>query len=212
MKRRLGARVGLAVGTFPRPGGGRCPVLIPSTCVFCVWGGGGWDPPMGVCARCRGYRPPLGAGTKCPVASPPRHNGPPGAVRPIAPAGVGEGAQGSEVPIRTPSGPHCPYNRTCGPRRPRRGGGVRGGGSGGRCSRLEGGRGSNRKPAGPAALLVHGGEQGVLGSPPRVLRSPTRFLGPPPGGRWPPPPGSCATVSGGHGGVGMGVGKGHSRP
>ena len=86
--------MGLPVGTFPRPGRGRCPVLVPPTCGSCVCVGGGGDPPMGVYARCRGYRPPLGAGTKCPVASPPRHESAPGAVRPLALAGVGGGRSG----------------------------------------------------------------------------------------------------------------------
>ena len=31
MKRKWGARMSLAVGTFPRPGGGRCPGLFPSS-------------------------------------------------------------------------------------------------------------------------------------------------------------------------------------
>ena len=71
-----------------------------------------WYPPTGVCARCRGYRPLLGAGTKRPVASPPLHNSPPGASRPLAPAGVGGGAWGSTGPLRTPGGPNCLYNET----------------------------------------------------------------------------------------------------
>ena len=74
--------MGLAVGTLPWPWGGHCPVLIPPTCEFCLVGGGGGDPPMGACARCRGYRPPLGAGTKRPVASPP------GATARQAPSGL----------------------------------------------------------------------------------------------------------------------------
>ena len=79
------------------------------------WCCGGWwsgYPPTGVCARCHGYRPPLGAGTKRPVASSPLHNSPPGASRPLAPAGVGGGAWGSAGPLRTPGGPHCLYNET----------------------------------------------------------------------------------------------------
>ena len=64
-----GGRGGLAVGTFPRPRGGRCPVLFPPPPVYTVRGGG--VPPMGVCARCRGYRTPLGADMKRPFASPP---------------------------------------------------------------------------------------------------------------------------------------------
>ena len=139
MKRKWGARMSLAVGTFLRPGGGRCPGLLPLPCArgaVVVW-----YPPTGVCARCRGYRPPLGAGTKRPVASPPLHNSPPGAGWPLAPAVVGGGARGSAGPLRSPGGPHCPYNasrggagsyRTRGPRRPSRGGGQGGGSRGSR--------------------------------------------------------------------------------
>ena len=44
MKRRRGARMGLAVAPLPRPGGGRSPVLLPPTCESCVWGGKGGIP------------------------------------------------------------------------------------------------------------------------------------------------------------------------
>ena len=84
----------------------RCSPL-PSVSPVC--GRGGADPPMCVCARCRGYRPRLGAGTKRPVTSSSKQNSPPGAVRPIVPAGVGEGALGGAVPIRTLGCPHCLY-------------------------------------------------------------------------------------------------------
>ena len=40
MKRKWGARMSLAVGTFLRPGGGRCPGLLPLPCAR--WCGGGW--------------------------------------------------------------------------------------------------------------------------------------------------------------------------
>ena len=181
MKRKWGARMSLAVGTFPRPRGGALPGAIP----FLPWPwccGGWWCGylPTGVCARCRGYRPPLGAGTKRPVASPPLHNSPPGAGWPLAPAVVGGGGRGSAGPLRSPGGPHCPYNasrggvgsyRTRGPRRPSRGGGQ-GGGSGGRGRRMEGGGGSYRAPAGPTTLQSGGAAAGVLGAPPRGLRPP----------------------------------------
>ena len=141
-------------------------------------------PPTGDCASCRGHRPQMGAGMKRPVASPPLHNSPPGAARPLAPAVVGGGARGSAGPLRSPGGPQCPYNatrggagsnRTRGPRRPSRGGGQGGdrGGSGGRGQWKEGGGGSNRAPAGPTTLQSGVAAPGVLGAPPR--------------GRWPPP-------------------------
>ena len=177
MKRRRGARVGMAVGTFPQHGGGRCPVLIPPSCESCVC------PPMGVCAWCRGYRPPLGAGTKRPVPSPSRHNSPPGAIKPVAPAGVGEGARGSAVPIRTPGGPHCLYiateggagsNHTCGPRRPRRKG-VRGSepSAGGR-------RGLEPHACGPCRPVgLRRSARGLLGPRPRSSGPHPGAVGPP---------------------------------
>ena len=132
MKRKWGARVSLAVGTFPRPGGGRCPGLFPSSRGRgAVVGGGvatsqrvsvpgavGTDPRWGRVRSARSPRPP------CTTA--------PGAGWPLAPAVVGGGARGSAGPLRSPGGPHCPYNasrggagscRTRGPRRPSRGGG-----------------------------------------------------------------------------------------
>ena len=190
--RRRGATVGLAVGTFPRPGRGRCPVLIPPTCESCAWGRG-WDPPMGVCARCRGYRPPLGAGTKRPVASPPpRHTQP---ARPLALVGVGEGARGSAVPIRTLGGPNCLYiaseggagsNRT---RRPcRRCWGASGGGGGG------GVRGSMQSAGGRRGL-----EPQTCGPhrPPCPRLRAKGSLVPTRGSRVPTPFDTCARVSGG---------------
>ena len=171
------------------PGGRHLPSAwgrpLPGAIPFLPWPwccGGWWCGylPTGVCARCRGYRPPLRAGTKRPVASPPMHNSPPGAGWPLAPAIVGGGARGSAGPLRSPGGPHCPYNasrggagsyRTRGPRRPSRGGGQ-GGGSGGRGRRMEGGGGSYRAPAGPTTLQSGGAAAGVLGAPPRGLRPP----------------------------------------
>ena len=134
------------MGSQDEPGGQHLPSawgrLLPGAIPFLPWPwccGGWWCGylPTGVCARCRGYRPPLGAGTKRPVASSPLHNSPPGAGWPLAPAVVGGGARGSAGPLRSPGGPHCPYNATrggagsyCtrGPRRPSRG--DRGGGQG----------------------------------------------------------------------------------
>ena len=139
MKRKWGARMSPAVGTCLRPAGSAMPGAITSPlCPVAVW-----YPPTGDCARCRGHRPQLGAGLKRPVASPPLHNSPPGAARPLAPAVVGGGARGSAGPLCSPGGPHCPYNatrggagsnRTRGPRRPNWGGGQGGdrGGTGGR--------------------------------------------------------------------------------
>ena len=192
------------------PGGRHLPSAwgrpLPGAIPFLPWPwccGGWWCGylPTGVCARCRGYRPLLGAGTKRPVASPPLHNSPPGAGWPLAPAAVGGGARGSAGPLRSPGGPHCPYNatrggagsyRTRGPRRPSRGGGQ-GGGTGGRSRgrgrRLEGGGGSYRAPAGPTTLQSGGAAAEV-------------FMGPHPGAFAPP----RAVSVWGRGG------KGHSRP
>ena len=138
---------------------------LPGAIPFLPWPwccGGWWSGylPTGVCARCRGYRPPLGAGTKRPVTSPPLHNSPPGAGWPLAPAVVGGGARGSAGPLRSPGGPHCPYNatrggagsyRTRGPRRPSRGGGQGGDRAGVRGSRqVDGGwRGLVPRTGGP---------------------------------------------------------------
>ena len=177
------------MGGQDEPGGRHLPSAwgrpLPGAISFLpwLWCCSGWwcgYLPTGVCARCRGYRPPLGAGTKRPVASLPLHNSPPGAGWPLVPAVVGGGARGSAGPLRSPGGPHCPYNasrgsarsyRTRGPRRPSRGG-VQGGGSGGRGRRMEGGGGSYRAPAGPATLQSGGAAAGVLGAPPRGLRPP----------------------------------------
>ena len=132
------------MGGQDEPGGRHLPSAwgrpLPAAIPFLPWPwccGGWWCGylPPGVCARCRGYRPPLGAGTKRPVASPPLHNSPPGAGWPLAPAVVGGGARGSAGSLRSPGGPHCPYNasrggagsyRTRGPRCPSRGGGQGG--------------------------------------------------------------------------------------
>ena len=65
MKRGRGLRVGLAVGTFPRPGGGRCPVLIPSPPVFHMCGGGGrLGPPNGYLCPVPWVKTPIGDGYK----------------------------------------------------------------------------------------------------------------------------------------------------
>ena len=113
MKRKWGARMSLAVGTFLRARGGRCPGLLPLPCARGAVVGGGVVPPNWRLCQCRGHRPPLGAGMKRPVASPPLHNSPPGADRPLARAGVGGGgAWGSAGPLRAPGGPHCLYSVT----------------------------------------------------------------------------------------------------
>ena len=180
------------VGGQDEPGGRHLPsargrpmpgAITSPLCPLVRWWVVVWYPPTSVCARCRGHRPPLGAGMKRPVASPPLHNSPPGAARPLAPAVVGGGAPGSAGPLRSPGSPHCPYNatrggagsnRTRGPRRPSRGGGQ--GGDWGRSGVAAGGRwgggGSNRAPAGPTTLQSGVAAHGVLGAPLR--------------GRWPP--------------------------
>ena len=195
------------MGGQDEPGGRHLPSAwgrpLPGAIPFLPWPwccGGWWCgyPPTGVCARCRGCRPPLGAGTKRPVASPPLHNSPPGAGWPLAPDVVGGGAPGSAGPLRSPGGPHCPYNATrggAGSNRaraapPRPGWGTRGGTGGG------GVRGSRQ---------VDGGWRGLVprtGGPhhPPVGRRSCRGSGGPTQGPSPPPP------------CGFGVGEGRQRP
>ena len=81
MKRKWGARMSLAVGTFPRPGGGRCPGLFPSSRGRgAVVGGGvaisqrvsvpgavGTDPRWGRVRSARSPRPPCKTARPAPV-------------------------------------------------------------------------------------------------------------------------------------------------
>ena len=81
MKRKWGARMSLAVGTFPRPGGGRCPGLFPSSRGRgAVVGGGvatpqrvsvpgavGTDPRWGRVRSARSPRPPCTTARQAPV-------------------------------------------------------------------------------------------------------------------------------------------------
>ena len=187
MKRKWGARMSLAVGTFLRPGGGRCRGYYLSLVPVVRWWVVVWYPATGVCARCRGHRPPLGAGMKRPVASPPLHNSPPGDARPLAPAVVAGGARGSAGPLRSPGGPDCPYNATRGGvgrtaragRAAPAGVGDRGGQGGVRGSRqVDGGwRGLVPRTSGPHHPPV--GRRGCRGSgvPPRGLRPPPCSFG-----------------------------------
>ena len=190
----------LAVGTFPRPGAGRCPALIPPACGSCAWGGG---TPNGCLCLVLWVQTPIGGRYEAPGRlAPPAQQ--PARRRPAFSASWcgGGGSRGTAGPVRFPGGPHCLYassvgdagsNRTRGRRSPCWGVVRGGGGSGGQSCRRKGRGGSNRTSAGPSTLRVYGGAQGVLGSPPRVHVSPPRILGPPPGGCWPPPFGSCAT-------------------
>ena len=81
MRRKWGARMSLAVGTFPRPGGGRCPGLFPSSRGRgAVVGGGvatsqrvsvpgavGTDPRWGQVRSARSPRPPCTTARQAPV-------------------------------------------------------------------------------------------------------------------------------------------------
>ena len=197
MKRKWGARMSLAVGTLLRPGGGRCPGLFPSSRGRGAVVGGGVATPQRGSVPVPWVQTPLGAGTKRPVASSPLHNSPPGACWPLAPAVVGGGARGSAGPLRSPGGPHCPYNatrggagsnRARGPRRPSRGGGQggdRGGGQGVAAGgwRVAGARTAHRRAPPPSSR-----EAQLQG-----------FWGPHPGAFAPPP-------------CGFGVGEGRQRP
>ena len=85
MKRKWGARMSLAVGTLSRPGGGRCPGLLPLPCARGVVVGGGVVPPNRRLCPVPWAQTPVGPGMKRPVASPPLHNSPPGTARPLPP-------------------------------------------------------------------------------------------------------------------------------
>ena len=149
------------------------PGAIASPWCPCCGMGGGVVPPNRRLCPVPWAQTLLGAGMKRPVASPPLHNSPPGAARPLAPAVVGGGARGSAGPLRSPGGPHCPYNatrggagsnRTRGPRRPSRGGGQGGDRGGVRGSRqVDGGwRGLVPRTGGPHHPPV--GRRGCRGS------------------------------------------------
>ena len=183
MKRKWGARMTLAVGTCLRPAGGRCPGLLPLPCARGAVVGGGEVPPNRRLCPVPWAQTPVGGGYEAPGRLAPLHNSPPGAARPLAPAVVGGGARGSAGPLRSPGGPHCPYNatrggagsnRTRGPRRPSRGGGQggTGGGQGVAASgrRVAGARTAHRRappPSSRASLRqgFWGPHQGAVGPP-----------------------------------------------
>ena len=66
MRRKWGARMSLAVGTFPRPGGGRCPGLLPSSRGCGVVGGGAVVPPNGCLCPVPWVQTPVGGGYEAP--------------------------------------------------------------------------------------------------------------------------------------------------
>ena len=194
MKRKWGARMSLAVGTFPRPGGGRCPGLFPSSRGRgAVVGGGvatsqrvsvpgavGTDPRWGRVRSARSPRPPAQQPARRRLA--------------FSASCIGGGARGSAGPLHFPGSPHCPYNA------PR----------GGAASTARAGR------AAPAGLGDRGGGQGVAAGGWRVAGACTahrRAHHPPIGRR------SCPGSGGPTQGPSAppvrfrcGGGKGHSRP
>ena len=99
MKRRWGARMSLAVGTFLQPGGGRCPGLLPLPCARGAVVGGGVVPPNRRLRPVPWAQTPVGGGYEAPGRLAPPAQQPPGAARPLAPAVVG-GALGA---VRGPS-------------------------------------------------------------------------------------------------------------
>ena len=66
MKRKWGARMSLAVGTFPRPGGGRCPGLFPSSRGRGAVVGGGVVPPNWRLCPMPWAQTPVGGGYEAP--------------------------------------------------------------------------------------------------------------------------------------------------
>ena len=66
MKRKWGARMSLAVGTFLRPGGGRCPGLLPLPCVRVAVVSGGVVPPNRRPCPVPWAQTPVGGGYEAP--------------------------------------------------------------------------------------------------------------------------------------------------
>ena len=66
MKRKWGARMSLAVGTFPWPGGGRCPGLFPSSRGRGAVVGGGVVPPNWRLCPVPWAQTPVGGGYGAP--------------------------------------------------------------------------------------------------------------------------------------------------
>ena len=66
MKRKWGARMSLAVGTFLRPGGGRCPGLLPLPCARGAVVGGGEVPPKRRLCPVPWAQTPVGGGYEAP--------------------------------------------------------------------------------------------------------------------------------------------------
>ena len=188
MKRKRGARMSLAVGTIPRPGGGRCPRLFPSSRGrgavvggdvaapqrVSVPGAVGTDPRWGRVRSARSPRPSAQQPARRRLAFSTSCRG-------------GGGARGSAGPLRSPGGPHCPYNATrggagsnCtrGPRRPSRGGGQEGTGGGVRGWRqVDGGwRGLVPRTSGPHHPPVGRRScKGLWGPHPGAFGPPVRF-------------------------------------
>ena len=174
----------LAVGTFPRPGGGRCPGLFPSSPGRgAAVGGGvatservsvpgavGTDPRWG---RVRSARSP---GPPCTTAARRRL-----AFRASCRGGGRSGRCGAPLLSWQPAQPvscikgHSGLVSHARAAPPQPGWGT-GGGSGGRGRRMKGGGSSYRAPAGPTTLQSGGAAAGVQGAPPRGLRPPPRAV------------------------------------
>ena len=140
MKRKWGARMSRAVGTFPGLGEAvaRGYSLPPVAAV--LWWVVVLLPPNGCLCPVPWVQTPVGGGYEAPgrPATPAQQPGRRRSAFIASCRGGGGGARGSAGPLRPLGGPHCPYNatwgragsyRTRGPRRPSRGGG--GGGQGG---------------------------------------------------------------------------------
>ena len=62
----MGARMSLAVGTFPRPGGGRCPGLFLPPVAVVLWWVVVWLPPNGCLCPVPWVQTPVGGGYEAP--------------------------------------------------------------------------------------------------------------------------------------------------
>ena len=106
MKRKQGARISLAAGTFPRPGGGRCLGLLSPSCGRGPAVRGGVVPRNGCLCPVQWVQTPVGGGYEAPGRLAPPAQQPARCLQAFSASwcGGGGGAWGSAGPLRTPGG------------------------------------------------------------------------------------------------------------